>query len=100
MLPAMKPRHAAALALVGWYLMIAPPQVQQGSVIGADLLAPLSQWANVHAFETADQCEADKSNYRSQVATNANVPPAYKDAIVASGLSLQCVASDDPRLGK
>ena len=66
----MNLRHAAVLAIVGWYLMIAPPQVQQGSVVGTDLLAPLSHWGNVHAFETADQCEADKPIYRSQVAAH------------------------------
>lgn len=94
----MNLRHAAVLAIVGWYLMIAPPQVQQGSVVGTDLLAPLSHWGNVHAFETADQCEADKPIYRSQVAATAGLPPAYKAGIAESGMSLQCVASDDPRL--
>ena len=41
----MKPRHGAALALVGWYLLIAPtfrkPQTDSFTV---DLSAPLSAW--------------------------------------------------------
>jgi len=43
---AMKPRHAAALALVGWYLMMPPwrPTV--------DVSAPLSRWAPFNGWTT------------------------------------------------
>lgn len=37
----MKPRHAAALALVGWYLMVPPLASLQSQT--ADLHAPLSK---------------------------------------------------------
>ena len=42
----MKLRHAAALALVGWYLM-AP--LQTG--------APISKWASVRSFDSPAGCE-------------------------------------------
>jgi hypothetical protein len=38
----MKPSHAAALALVGWYLMVPPPVFH--SSMPVDLDAPLSKW--------------------------------------------------------
>ena len=43
----MKPRHAAALALMGWYLL-APP-LYKGEV---DEKAPLKEWAVLQSFRT------------------------------------------------
>ena len=48
--------HAAASALVGWYLMMPPdsakiPHEVEGS-------APLSRWAIVATFDTSEKCEA------------------------------------------
>jgi hypothetical protein len=54
-LDAMNVRHAAALALVGWYLLVPPstsPYYNQH-----DLWAPVSQWKIVERFETAMACE-------------------------------------------
>jgi hypothetical protein len=39
----MTRRHAAALALVGWYLM-APPMKGSVSALSVDLNAPISEW--------------------------------------------------------
>jgi hypothetical protein len=36
----MKPRHTAALALVGWYLMVAPADYK------ADMIAPARRFLN------------------------------------------------------
>ena len=76
----MKSRHAAALALVGWYLMT-PPQTKFWW-IGAqrsDNAAPLSQWTNAQSFDKAQLCEA--ARMATQVQAGA-----------------VCVATDDPRL--
>jgi hypothetical protein len=57
----MKFRHAAALALVGWYLMIAPilPRVVYAyQAIHADTAAPLSRWTILGTFPTQKECEA------------------------------------------
>jgi hypothetical protein len=70
---AMKVCHAAALVLVGWYLIL--PPVGSDGRIKKD--APLSLWYVFSNFETKKQCE----NARQ----------------VSTGVSL-CVASDDPRL--
>jgi len=69
----MKLRHAAALALVGWYLMM-PPSTSSGRI---QKDAPLSRWYIFTTFETKKECEKARQ--------------------FSSGLSI-CVASDDPRL--
>jgi hypothetical protein len=45
----MCPGHAAALALVGWYLMVPPPVIH--SSVPVDLDAPLSKWGFLHTID-------------------------------------------------
>ncbi|HYA35912.1 MAG TPA: hypothetical protein VEF03_09835, partial [Candidatus Binataceae bacterium] len=54
----MKLHHAAALALVGWYL-ITPPVVfdAQSKSTQVDQNAPLSQWKVRERFEKQKDCE-------------------------------------------
>jgi hypothetical protein len=88
----MSLRHAAALALVGWYLMV--PQ----STLPANVAykRPLSTWQTIQAFDTAEECQDYLSTFfqrsREKAALNM-LEPAYRDFMFA-----QCVASDDPRL--
>jgi hypothetical protein len=49
----MKPHHAAALALVGWYLML-PPVTSDGRI---QKDASLSRWYIISNFETKEECE-------------------------------------------
>jgi hypothetical protein len=73
----MKLRYAAALALLDWYLMTAPPPGgQPGGVqsVKADIKAPLSKWTIVGIFPS-------KKAYKAQRGTNAQQ---------------RCLASDDP----
>jgi hypothetical protein len=63
----MNPRHAAALALVGWYLMI-PPLTEDGhpaqlsgpirrdSVWAVEFKAPLSKWEIKGTYDSVSQC--------------------------------------------
>jgi len=65
----MKLRHTAALALVGWYLMM-PPLVEkpvphdpsltmkENDDALVDTRAPLSKWMNLRSFDFAPQCYA------------------------------------------
>ena len=57
-MPPMTLRHAAALALVGWYLMV-PPATAPNGTKGAKLMtdAPLSRWFMHGSFDSAKQCE-------------------------------------------
>jgi hypothetical protein len=70
----MKPRHAAALALVGWYLMIPPTKHPRSRDLwrwwtGSDnpivnecnLDAPLSEWEESKEYETLSVCQADQT---------------------------------------
>ena len=72
----MKPRHAAALALVGWYLLIPPlarsvPPQQSASAASAPWLylnetAPLKDWrfALPGHFNTERECLEKLSGWR------------------------------------
>jgi hypothetical protein len=83
--------HPAAVALVGWYLMVPPPLSQTN-----DRSVPLSRWTTIGTFESKKTCEVERGHF-SKVDPGAEVsppmdPPAYdvNDA--------ECVATDDPRL--
>jgi hypothetical protein len=117
----MHPRHAAALALVGWYLMV-PPVIheedwQQQHV--HPTTAPLSEWFTWNSFDTADACtkarsaliasgvdgvvndynrwldgRASSEDLLDEWANTYSISSAIMDA---DGQSL-CIATDDPRL--
>jgi hypothetical protein len=84
----MKPRHAAALALVGWYLIM-PPQDDEHY----RLHASLSEWQQIGAYESATECErqlAMDQLFAPRDQWNANQRKAMDSA--------RCISSDDPRL--
>jgi len=86
----MKSSHAAALALVGWYLMI-PPSGRDYPM--GNVNAPLSQWGKrPTTYRDKEECEHALDRHVRQVnAKNKQVAAKfYKQA--------QCIASDDPRL--
>jgi len=88
----MKLRHAAALALVGWYLMV-PPLRSKGSSECYEANAPISQWQRIEAFDTAEQCKAASTKsalWHKQHGLDCGLASAWLDA--------QCIESDDPRL--
>ena len=89
----MNLRHAAALALVGWYLM-APPLSKDGDRVNEN--APLSTWIITQSFDSARECERFWVFMDSKVDANVNLSPVVKQG---HHLSV-CVASDDPRLAK
>jgi hypothetical protein len=103
----VKSHHAAALALVGWYLMC--PPLQSPCWPGVETLrelfgkgpnacknlypdydAALSQWKESRKFDHADECQAD-------------VTKDLKDWLsrktpLSDRIHCRCVATDDPRL--
>jgi hypothetical protein len=83
----MKPRHTAALALVGWYLIV--------PAIHGDQLHPeyaLAQWVHLDSFDSAAECK--KAGFEAQAAKankgNFLQTEQYR--------AWQCIASDDSRL--
>lgn len=85
----MKPRHAATLALVGWYL-IAPVRDEHGK---AEITLPISEWLQVDAFDSANECRKAGFERQRSIETHDPSPSARTLAGV-----WQCIASDDPRL--
>ena len=78
----MNYRHAAALIVLGWYLMI-PPRDARG------VLQPqsaLRKWKRAASYKTANECEVGKFK-----ALDANGNGSIF-------LESKCIARDDPRL--
>ncbi len=97
----MKPRHAAALALVGWYLMV-PPIGLDGM---PDAKAPLSRWTIglMGSYDTARACKDRKLKDLDAAADYGKKHPELWDdpatrKMKDSRWEEQCIASDDPRL--
>ena len=103
----MNLRHAAALALVGWYLMA--PQLNEK---GVNSNAPMSDWDRVESFETVGACEQTLRLTQNAISAVSDqefterfgLRPAVGKKSVSKADALQkwndgkCVASDDPRL--
>jgi hypothetical protein len=85
----MKPRHAAALALVGWYLMTAPIE-NTGSFWSVKRKVPISEWSRGEQFDTKEHCETALTEYLAY--------PPIPLREMKEALAAECVASDDPRL--
>jgi hypothetical protein len=87
----MRSWHVAALTLFVWYLLM-PPKDDLGQLL---LNAPLKDWARIHGFDSAMECEDAKAfwmtedGYRSMLAASAqrgltDPPPsfeAYQDTV-------------------
>jgi hypothetical protein len=77
----VKLRHAAALALVGWYFMV-PPMLS--ATHKYDQHAPLRYWYTLKSFETAAECQKLLEHDKLILAQDGGVAV--------------CISSDDPRL--
>ena len=91
-------RHATALALVGWYLMMPPllPRLSEGEpdFFGPLALAPLYQWTKVDSFDSLRECiDAHFKLLHDRVMKNAN-----DEIQIEQAYSARCIATDDPRL--
>jgi hypothetical protein len=97
----MNIRHAAALSLMTWLLMV-PPHVPNSGEVNKS--APLSEWVTRRRFPHNQGCEAAKE--RLQKAGQAH--EAELDTMGRRGphnpefhcflCQAQCVSVDDPRL--
>jgi hypothetical protein len=95
----MKPCHATALALVGWYLMV-PPLVNAPNKV--DTQAPLTSWKVHQAFDTAEECRMALSSTQAKYEHTATAPiGTIKKGTRAFALQIvfgRCISSDDPSL--
>ncbi len=95
----MRLRHAAALALTGWYLMVP----SMGSDHKLHVEASLSQYQREGSYNSAHECEvAAVALKRAQAAEldRANSDPNRRWGEGAFDIFSRgrCVADDDPRL--
>jgi len=97
----MKATHAAALALVAWYMLV-PPLVNEPYKI--DTEAPMSSWKVYQTFNTSAECQHLLSSAQSKYKPTATAPSGtIKRGTRAFALQMvfaQCVKSDDPGLAK
>jgi hypothetical protein len=105
----MNLRHAAALVLVGCYLL-APPVSQpkdQHEPPYLDEHAGYRDWKILHAFKTANECEAGQK--RATLDAENGKLTAFDGGFsgvidtdpkpwLMQQIEAECIASDDPRL--
>ncbi len=85
----MKLRHAAALALVGWYLMLPT----------TDQVAPLRRWQIANTFELKSDCEASRKEFFDNgVKRMKNARDNEEMVFGALMAKATCIPTDDPRL--
>jgi hypothetical protein len=90
----MKPRHAAALALVGWYL-IGPLPKPDGTL---DRGAPMSKWEWIESFDSLRDCKKYKHLVTDLQSARASDPNPHVRALYFEAEATVCIATDDPRL--
>lgn len=79
----MKLGHAAAFAIVGWYLMV-PPPAGGGNRLSYE---PLSEWELIDTFDSRQACEQMRDELIRRM------PASAMD-------TSRCISSDDPNLPK
>ena len=98
-------RHFAALAFVGWYLMMPPNSTRYPHEVDADV--PLPRWTIVTSFDTDDSCEKALTDLQNNEQDPITLDKTGKlkrlqknDAALgkARALNAACIASDDIRL--
>jgi len=103
----MKPRHANALLVVGWYLLVSFSR-WDGSRWIEPSYKSFSDWKQVAVYDSATQCQTAKNRYYdSAIAKDAkrmrdtrHGQASYNADRSALTPNYLCAASDDPRLAK
>ena len=98
-------RHAAALAVVSWYLMMPPDSARIPHSV--DSAAPLTRWSIVANYPTQPSCEKvladiqDKQQDPLVLDTTGRLKRLQKNDValgIARAINSGCVESDDFRL--
>jgi len=101
----LKSRHLAALALVGWYLMMPPDSAKVPHDV--DTGVPLAHWIVVSTYDTEENCEGALTGIQNSQTDPITLDKTGKlkrldkhdDALgKARALNAACVESDDIRL--
>ncbi len=102
----METRHAAAFAIIAWYLMIPPVNVDNR----VDAGAPLSKWRKSVSFDSAKECERSlkdaienpmtpfEYHAAADATLKARMLPLSKSEMTRRTQESVCISADDPRL--
>jgi hypothetical protein len=93
----VNPRHAAAVALVGWVLLVPPIA---GVPFRVDRTAPPIEWRIDSAFDTAELCEAARKRMSDSMAAKLKgqtIEPGRSAMVELTQVYAKCVATGDPR---
>jgi len=95
--------QAAALALVGWHLMLPPDRGGKDGQVILNPNAPIREWFLAGSFDTADACKQGQAegfgHWSDAASKHAGTKQGDKDnAMVAWYNFGRCIATDDPRL--
>ncbi|HEY2484177.1 MAG TPA: hypothetical protein VGI36_03465 [Candidatus Binataceae bacterium] len=96
----MNVRHAAALALVGWYLMVPPPTLRRYPN-PIDKTQPMSSWKKIGQLDSDDDCHRALKRLVYEGEKPGDTPATLLRQAVPDDLKswwAQCIPSDDPRL--
>jgi hypothetical protein len=101
----MKPYHAAALALVAWFLMVPPDHPKLTDTLDWTSQAPLPTWRIVQRFDPKSACERRRLEIISDAKHSIKSDAAAKhpEAVLtdyAIANNATCISRDDPRLKK
>ena len=96
----MNPRCAAVLAIVGWYLMLPPMDLDHN--LDSDTSAPLSLWTQFEGatFSTLAECEARKEAFKQEHIDQIRKDPDARRMFLKfleNADKGECVKSDAPR---
>src|SRR2546429_1343904 len=87
----MTARHACALLILGWYLIV-PPMVERDGGLRPNPRAPLTDWQHIDTYVSAEAC---RSGIVDHLRT---VEAAEQPAVVLQSQLAGCIASHDSRL--
>jgi hypothetical protein len=92
----MKPRHATALAVIGWYLLMPPLVDNPNSTVKVETSGPLSTWDRFgKELPTKEACKAYIAHVKQLFEKSEE---SEKDALDYWLSHARCVSGDDPRL--
>jgi len=89
----MNPHHAAALALVAWYLLVPPHPF-------AATPPPRSEWSVYEVYDSTGKCEERRLAISGGMLEDApaDFVERYGNTFMYVFKQARCIATDDPRL--
>jgi hypothetical protein len=81
----VSPRHATALVLIVWYLMV-PPLLESTDRPEPNVDAPFSEWQRIDTFDSQDDCDKGLDDHLHAMQEGAVTSPSGKPVTFLSGL--------------